>query len=111
MSIMISSTLPRLSPAELRTESPASVLADKTRRYVLSESVFLILFSCIRNAPMLLKLAPLMPYPSIFKCVCHIRTETTTMVNEECRTAGNMARTESPGGYFCPPDGRGDVIV
>src|SRR5664279_4867304 len=44
MSIMISSTLPRSSPAEFRTLSPASVLAASTRRYFLSGSAFLILF-------------------------------------------------------------------
>src|ERR1035437_4265781 len=45
ISIMISSSLPRSSPAALRTLSPASVLAARTRRYFLSGSVFLILFS------------------------------------------------------------------
>src|ERR1019366_9315216 len=55
MSIMISSTLPRSSPAEFRTLSPASVLAARTRRYFLSGSAFLILF-CIEM--LLIRLEP-----------------------------------------------------
>src|SRR5450759_164343 len=47
MSIMISSSLPRSSPAEFRTLSPASVLAARTRRYFLSASVCLIFACCI----------------------------------------------------------------
>src|SRR5665647_2422968 len=54
MSIMISSTLPRSSPAEFRTLSPASVLAARTRRYFLSGSAFLILL-CIEMLLILLK--------------------------------------------------------
>src|SRR5450759_5659018 len=54
MSIMISSTLPRSSPAEFRTLSPASVLAARTRRYFLSGSAFLILF-CIEMLLILLE--------------------------------------------------------
>src|SRR5450759_4050216 len=54
MSIMISSSLPRSSPAEFRTLSPASVLAARTRRYILSESVFSILL-CIEMLLILLE--------------------------------------------------------
>src|ERR1039457_1015793 len=54
MSIMISSSLPRSSPAEFRTLSPASVLAARTRRYFLSGSAFLILF-CIEMLLILLE--------------------------------------------------------
>src|SRR6266446_1023020 len=55
MSIMISSTFPRSSPAEFRTLSPAKVLAARTRRYFLSGSVFLILLFCIEMLLMLLE--------------------------------------------------------
>src|SRR5674476_1299572 len=54
MSIMISSSLPRSSPAEFRTLSPASVLAARTRRYFLSGSVFSILL-CIEMLLILLE--------------------------------------------------------
>src|ERR1035438_3883097 len=54
MSIMSSSTLPRSSPAEFRTLSPASVLAARTRRYFLSGSAFLILL-CIEMLLILLE--------------------------------------------------------
>src|SRR5664280_1256429 len=54
MSIMISSTLPRSSPAEFRTLSPASVLAARTPRYFLSGSVFSILL-CIEMLLILLE--------------------------------------------------------
>src|SRR5262249_32314840 len=46
-SIMMSWTFPRCSPEEFRTRSPDSVLADSSRRYRLSGSVFLIFFSAI----------------------------------------------------------------
>src|SRR5450759_1186943 len=55
MSIIISSSLPRSSPAEFRTLSPANVLPARTRRYFLSGSVFLILLSCIEMLLMLLE--------------------------------------------------------
>src|SRR5580700_3852051 len=44
---MISSILPRFSPAAFRTESPANVPAERTLRNFLSGSVFLILFVTI----------------------------------------------------------------
>src|SRR5215472_4234248 len=47
ISIMISSTVPRSSPAELRTVSPSRVLAARTLRNFLDESVCLILSTCM----------------------------------------------------------------
>src|SRR5580692_4506633 len=48
---MISSMVPRFSPAALRTESPANVLAARTLRNFLSGSVFLILLVIIVSLP------------------------------------------------------------
>src|SRR5215831_17220718 len=59
-SIMMSSTVPRSSPDELRTESPFSVPAVRTRRYRLPGSVFLI-FSGMFTLLVLATLAHLLP--------------------------------------------------